>query len=43
MILQINQVMNEVDLNNIPKPTFNTLPTVKIKTQSSFRFQRHLY
>ena len=39
MILPINQVMNEVDLNNIPKPTFNTLPTVKIKNTIALDFK----
>tara|TARA_Y100001937_G_C7078726_1_gene311867 strand:- start:29 stop:1018 length:990 start_codon:yes stop_codon:yes gene_type:complete len=39
MILPINQVMSEVDLNNIPKPTFNTLPTVKIKNTIALDFK----
>ena len=39
MILPVNQVMSEVDLNNIPKPTFNTLPTVKIKNTIALDFK----
>ena len=42
MILPVNQVMNEVDLNNIPKPTFNTLPTVKVKDTIALDFSNIL-
>lgn len=42
MILPINQVMDKVDLNNIPKPTFNTLPSVKVKDTIALDFSNIL-
>ena len=38
MILPVNEVMNKVDLKTVPKPTFNTLPTVKIKETIPLNF-----
>lgn len=38
MILPINEVMEKIDLKTVPKPTFNTLPTVKIKETIPLNF-----
>jgi hypothetical protein len=38
MIKPINQVMESIDLKNVPKPTFTTLPSVKIKDTIKLKF-----
>jgi len=42
MILPVNEVMDKVDLKTIPKPTFNTLPDVKVKDTIALDFSNIL-
>ena len=40
MVIPMNQVMGKIELNNIPKPSFPTLPDVEIKNTIKLDFNK---